>query len=116
VFTTVGVDPEIEFVDLDMRRDTLRPAAMTPRHPRGAVRARAPMVAEALAPYAFAAPFRDREGRRRQGGWPKWTPRGHAKVAEQPLQSLDLIEARLLPRLAARTSWSPARGRRHAFL
>ena len=91
VFTTVGVDPEIEFVDLDMRRDRYGPAAMIHRHHVRGASTRA-MVAEALAPYAFAAPFRDREG---VAGWvaAEMDAAWARKVAEQPLQSLDLIEA-----------------------
>jgi len=61
VFATVGVDPDIEFVDLDMRRDRYGPGSSIHRRHvrRGSTRA---MVIEALAPHAFAAPFRDLEG------------------------------------------------------
>jgi hypothetical protein len=73
------------------------------------------MVAEALAPYAFAHRFRDREGDAGMGGGRDGRRVGTPQVAEQPLQSLDLIEA-VFYRAAARTSWVACTGTAPRFL
>jgi isocitrate dehydrogenase kinase/phosphatase len=91
VFATVGVDPDIEFVNLDMRRDRYGPgSSIHRRHVRRA--GTRELVAEALAPHAFAAPFRDLEG---DAGLvaaeidAAWAEAGNRR----PFESLDLIDA-----------------------
>jgi isocitrate dehydrogenase kinase/phosphatase len=61
VFGTIGIDPEIEFVNLDLRREHYGASSTIHRnHTRtGSTLA---LVRAALAPHAFEAPWRDREG------------------------------------------------------
>jgi isocitrate dehydrogenase kinase/phosphatase len=91
VFATVGVDPAIEFVNLDIRRARYGPGSRI--HRRHVRRARTrDLVLEALSPHVFAVPFRDLAG---DAGWvadeidAAWAARG----AAVPLEALDLIEA-----------------------
>jgi isocitrate dehydrogenase kinase/phosphatase len=91
VFATVGVDPDIEFVNLDMRRDRYGPgSSIHRRHVRR--EGTRELVAEALAPHAFTAPFRDLE---RDAGLvaavidAAWAEAGNRR----PFESLDLIDA-----------------------
>lgn len=91
VFATVGVDPDIEFVDLDIRRDHYGPGSTIHRRHvcRGQTRE---LVIAALSPHAFAAPFRDLEG---DAAWvaaemdAAWASAGKLL----PIESLDLIDA-----------------------
>ncbi|NOT28922.1 MAG: bifunctional isocitrate dehydrogenase kinase/phosphatase [Planctomycetes bacterium] len=91
VFASVGVDPDMEFVDLDIRRDRYGPGSTI--HRRHARRSRTrDMVIEALSPHAFSAPFRDLEG---DADWvaaemdAAWEGAGK----RFPIDALDLIEA-----------------------
>lgn len=61
VFATVGVDPAIEFVNLDIRRDRYGPGSTIHRRHARRTTTRE-LLLEALAPHAFAAPFRDLDG------------------------------------------------------
>jgi isocitrate dehydrogenase kinase/phosphatase len=91
VFTTVGVDPEIEFVDLDMRRHRYGPGSTIHRHHVRTAGTRE-LVLDALAPYVFAAPFRDLPGdagRVADEVDAAWAAAGK----RDPVESLDLIEA-----------------------
>lgn len=91
VFATVGVDPDVEFVDLDIRRDRYGPGStIHRRHFRsGSTR---DLVAEALAPLAFAAPFRDLAG---DAGWvaAEMDAAWAGARARSPIKTLDLVEA-----------------------
>ena len=91
VFATVGVDPDIEFVNLDIRRARYGPGStIHRRHVRHA--GTYELVLEALAPHAFAVPYRDLAG---DVAWvatevdAAWT--GGARGL--PIEALDLIGA-----------------------
>jgi len=91
VFTTVGVDAELEFVNLDIRRARYGASSTVHRHHLRRTTTRE-LVLEALEPYDFAAPYRDLEG---DAAWAAeqidaaWAQAG----ASGPLESLDLIES-----------------------
>jgi isocitrate dehydrogenase kinase/phosphatase len=91
VFTTVGVDQEIEFVDLDMRRDRYGPGSTIHRHYVRSAGTRE-LVLEALAPHVFAAPYSDLESDAQRVADEvdaAWASAGN----QDPIESLDLIEA-----------------------
>ncbi len=91
VFATVGVDPDIEFVNLDIRRDRYGPGSTIHRRHLRRAQTR-DLVLEALAPHAFAAPFRDLEGdagRVAAEVDAAWAGAGNLR----PIEALDLIDA-----------------------
>ena len=91
IFITVGVDPELEFVDLDIRRARVGPGSTIHRRHFRRTTTEA-LVFEALGPHSFAAPFRDLPG---DAAWiaseidAAWSAGGKGA----PLEKLDLIEA-----------------------
>jgi isocitrate dehydrogenase kinase/phosphatase len=89
VFTTIGVEPEIEFVNLDLRRERYGASSTIHRHHvrRGST---CELVREALAPHAFSAPFRDLEG---DAGWVAERIEAAWPSGGEPLESLDLLES-----------------------
>ncbi len=91
IFATVGVDPDIEFVNLDIRRARYGPGStIHRRHVRRA--STRDLVLEALSLHAFAVPFRDLAG---DAAWvaaeidAAWAGAGKTS----PIETLDLIEA-----------------------
>jgi len=91
VFTTVGVDPDLEFVNVDIRRARYGASSTIHRHHVRRATTRE-LVLEALAPHAFAARFRDLTG---DAAWvAERIDAAWARVEETgPLESLDLIES-----------------------
>ena len=91
VFATVGVDPDIEFVNLDIRRDRYGPgSSIHRRHVRLA--STRELVVEALEPHVFGAPYRDLEGdagRVAEEIDAAWAGAGYRR----PIESLDMIDA-----------------------
>jgi isocitrate dehydrogenase kinase/phosphatase len=91
VFTTVGVDARIEFVNLDLRRARYGPGSTIHRTHRRRATTRG-LVLEALEPPRFEVPWRDLE---RDADWV--AERIDAAWSEArgpvPIDSLDLIEA-----------------------
>ncbi len=91
VFTTIGVEPDLEYVNLDIRRAHYGASSTIHRHHvrRGLT---GELVLEALAPHAAAGRFRDLAG---DAAWVAeridlaWSRSGEPA----PLEALDLIEA-----------------------
>src|SRR5262245_1601379 len=91
VFATVGVDPDIEFVNLDIRRDRYGPGS-TIHHRHIRRLGTRELVLEALSPHVFAVPYRDLEGdagRVASEVDAAWAGSGKTR----PVESLDLIDA-----------------------
>lgn len=90
VFTTVGVDAELEFVNLDIRRARFGASSTIHRHHVRRAGTRE-LVREALAPHVFRAPFRDLPG---DAAWvAQEIDAAWARVPDaEPLEALDLVE------------------------
>jgi len=91
VFTTIGIDPRLEFVNLDIRRARYGVSSSIHRHHVRRASTHQ-LVLDALAPLPFDVPFRDLDGdadwaaHRIDEAWRRHEP-------SEPLEALDLVES-----------------------